>query len=181
MLYRTLIILILCYSTSVKAGVYAGLNFGDSRDEVTRKLQASELIEQTVDSTFFGRTGLNGVFKCKNKLAGLKYSLYFAWSENGGLTEITLRSEELPANAYGTSIKQAWKQANQLFTQVYGAPKQDAKYPAPKDFLNHPILITHLWHRGERQSILIGPGIEKGRSFLTIRFINKKVPPVITP
>lgn len=163
------------------AGVYGSLEFGDSRDTVMRKLRSSKLVEQTVGDTFLGRTGLNGVFKCKNKLAGLTYHLYFQWSDTGGLKEITLRSQDLDANQYGTTLKNAWTEANKLFTQVYNKPVQDAKYPQKTDFNQHPILITHIWHKGSRQSILIGPGIENNRSFLAIRFINQKIEPVRIP
>ncbi len=173
------LILILCVTS--QAGVYGNLEFGDSRDTVARKLKSSDLVVQTVDSTFLGRTGLNGVFKCKAKLAGLTYHLYFDWSENGGLKEVTLRSEQLHENEYGSTIKEAWVKANKLFTQVYNRPVQNANYPNKNDFNGHPVLITHMWHKGSNQSILIGPGLEKNQSFLTIRFVNKKIAPVRTP
>ncbi|MGB0775692.1 MAG: hypothetical protein ACPGUY_07585, partial [Akkermansiaceae bacterium] len=72
--FLTLLCFLLPYSIS--AGVYGSLEFGDSRETVTRKLQKSPLVKQTLDSTFIARTGLNGVFTCKNKLAGQTYTLY---------------------------------------------------------------------------------------------------------
>lgn len=165
----------------LSAGVYSSLEFGDSRDTVTRKLQSSNLVEQTVGSTFLGRTGLNGVFKCKAKLAGLTYHLYFGWSDSGGLSEITLRSQKVHHNEFSTTIKSAWAEANKLFSQVYKQPVQSAHYPDKSKFKDHPILITHMWHKGARQTIMIGPGLEKQKSFLAIRFVNQKIKPVRTP
>lgn len=157
------------------AGVYGDLEFGDSRETVTRKMTASQLVDQTVDSTFFGRTGLNGVFKCKAKLAGLTYHLYFGWDENGGLNEITLRSNGLNMAEYGSRLRKAWGEAETLFTKVYQSPAQKTAYPLKAAFKEHNILISHVWHRGQKQSILMGPGQDKGKCFLSIRFVNKRI------
>ena len=178
---RSILSLFFLTSTLCQAGVYGTLEFGDSRETVTKKLKKSSMVEQKLDSAFFGRTGLNGVFKCKAKLANLTYHLYFDWDHNGGLREITLRSERLAENKYGSGLNDAWQKANKLFTQVYGLPAQDAKYPSKSDFKGHDILITHLWHKGPYQSILIGPGINKGQCFLTIRFVNEHIKPVRVP
>lgn len=163
------------------AGVYDTLLFGDSRETVVKKLQASNMVEQTLDSTYLARTGLNGVFKCKAKLAGLTYHLYFGWNEHGGLNEITLRSGGLPLASYSTALRKAWDEANALFTRVYGEPTQDGDYPDKADFGQSPILVSHVWHKGEKQSILIGPGIKGGKCFLVIRFVNRRVEPVRVP
>lgn len=163
------------------AGVYDTLEFGDTRGEVTKKLQASSMVEQQLDSAFFGRTGLNGVFKCKAKLAGLTYRLYFDWTEAGGLREVTLRSDSISKHNFNSGLKESWTQANKLFTQVYGNPVQGAKYPQQSDFKGHDILMTHIWHKGSSQSMLIGPGLDKGKCFLAIRFVNKRIKPIRTP
>lgn len=160
---------------SSSAGVYGTLEFGDSRETVTRKLQASKLVAATIDNTFFGRTGLNGVFKCKAKLAGLSYHLYFGWSEDGGLKEITLRSSELNMGEYGKGLRRAWGEAETLFSKVYQDPTQKTAFPSQKAFKKHNILISHVWHRGEKQSILMGPGIDKGKCFLAIRYVDQHI------
>jgi len=173
--------LFLLGSLAVHAGVYATLEFGDDRQTVTRKLQASSLVEQTIDNTFLARTGLNGIFKCKNKLAGLNYRLFFNWTEEGGLKEITLQSDELDAEEYHTTLKQAWQQARNLFTQVYNTPAQESKFPAKSAFKKHNVLISLVWHKGDKQSILVGPGFsKKGKCFLVIRFVNEhlELPPL---
>ena len=173
------IALIFLSSLSSFAGVYGDLEFGDSRKTVTKKMSSSQLVEQTVNSTFLGRTGLNGIFKCKAKLAGLTYHLYFGWNESGGLNEITLRSGNLNMSEYGNSLRTAWNEAATLFSKVYNHPAQKTGYPTQRsfqdDFKGHQILISHVWHKGEKQSILMGPGIDQGKCFLTIRFVNKRV------
>jgi hypothetical protein len=168
-------------SNSTHAGVYGPLEFGDDRDTVARKLGKCELVTRTVPSTLLARTGLNGVFKCKHQLAGLTCHLYFGWNDAGELNEITLRSNEIDAAHYNTHLQQAWKKAHTLFTQTYHAPAQNAKYPTKTDFKGRDILISHIWHKGTHQSILMGPGIAKNKCFLVIRFVNHHVKPIRTP
>ena len=155
--------------------MYGSLEFGDSRETVTRKLKSSSLVEATVADTFLGRTGLNGIFKCKAKLAGLTYHLYFGWDEKGGLNEITLRSNGLPEADYGKGLRRAWVEAETLLSQVYKAPIQKSGYPNKSAFKEHPILVSHVWHRGGNNSILMGPGMEKQNCYLAIRFVKKRI------
>lgn len=176
--------ILLLSSLLTHAGVYGDLKFGDSRETVTRKLKTSPLVEQTIDSTFMGRMGLNGVFKCKAKLAGLTYHLHFDWTPQGGLSEITLRSEEIDASLYHTTLRNAWQQASTLLTRAYNDPAQDGQYPAKSDFKKHSIMASHIWHRGKKQSILMGPGLIKGKKekcFLIIRYLSQYIEPIRTP
>lgn len=175
-----LLLLALAFSP-LHGGVYGTLEFGDSRETVTRKLKSSDLVEQTVDSTFLGRTGLNGVFRCKAKLGGLTYRLYFGWAGDGGLSEITLRSQQVDGAEYGTTVKAAWAEANRLFSRVYGDPVQGAHYPDKSKFGKSPILVTHMWHKGTSQTIMIGPGLVQGKGFLAVRFTSRRVEPARTP
>ena len=170
--------LLVIISPLAHAAVYDTLEFGDTREEVTKKLKASKMVKQQMEGAFFGRTGLNGVFKCNAKLANLSYRLYFDWTESGGLKEVTLRSDAIKGKKYDESLKTSWAEATKLFTQVYGKPAQGGTYPKRSDFKGHDILMTHIWHKGSDQSILIGPGIDKDKCFLAIRFINKRIEPV---
>ncbi|MBT8043762.1 MAG: hypothetical protein KJO79_02325 [Verrucomicrobiae bacterium] len=160
---------------SSHAGVYGDLEYGDDRATVTRKMSASPLVEQTINETLLGRTGLNGIFKCKAELAGLTYHLYFGWDENGGLNEISLRSNHLALAEYGNGLRRAWTEAEGLFSKVYDDPAQKTDYPKQQVFKQHNVLISHVWHRGNQQSILLGPGIKNGKCFLVIRFVNQRV------
>ena len=162
------------------AGVYANLEFGDSREAVQRKLKSSDMVEQTMPDTYISRTGLNGIFKCKAQLAGLTYHLYFDWNEDGNLDEITLRSNQLEQANYRTSLYQAWKEAGKLFTQVYKAPAQNAGFPNKDALANSSIIMSHIWHKGTNESILMGTGIDQTNYFLAIRFVNRHVEPART-
>ena len=156
------------------AGIYGDLEFGDSRQTVTQKLRKSSLVTLSVDEAFLGRTGLNGVFKCKARLAGLDYHLYFNWSENDGLNEITLRSNELDMACYRAELHRAWQEADALFARVYGAATQKAPYPASNTFGENSMLITHVWQQ-PGHSILLGTGVNKGKCFMFIRFVNQRI------
>jgi len=160
------------------AGVYGDLEFGDDRDVVTRKLQKSKLVTQTINSSLISRTGLNGIFKCKTQLAGLSYNLYFNWDADGGLQEVTLRSESIQKSNYSSTLYKAWGAAGKLFTQVYKAPAQNAGFPDQLTIANGGMMMSHIWHKGDNQSILMGTGIEKDQCFLAIRFINERIDPV---
>ncbi len=163
------------------AGVYGDLEFGDDRNTVTKKLQQSKLVEQTINTSLISRTGLNGIFKCKTPLAGLSYHLFFDWNENGGLREITLRSEDINKSTYSSTLYKAWNEAGQLFSRVYGAPAQNAGFPDRHDVSQHGMMMSHIWHRDDDQSVLLGAGIEKDQCFLAIRFINQRIEPVRIP
>ena len=62
MKYFYLFLCCLLLISASQAGVYGELEFGDSRETVTKKLSQSPLVEQTIDNTYTARTGLNGIF-----------------------------------------------------------------------------------------------------------------------
>ena len=157
------------------AGVYGELEYGDNRETVTQKLRKSPLVSLGVDEAFLGRTGLNGIFKCKSRLAGLDYHLYFNWNANGGLNEITLRSNELDMARYRDELRQAWQEAELLFERVYGAATQKAPYPDLTALVENSMLITHVWQQQPNECILLGTGRHKGKCFMFIRFANERV------
>ena len=107
-----------------KAAVFDQLVFGQSRAQVLAKLKTSKFVELTVDETFLGRTGLNGVFRTRKKIGGLDASLYFDWTDAGELKELTLQTEALPASAYRTQIEPSWKKFIELLTTLYDDPVQ---------------------------------------------------------
>ena len=172
---KTLILsvgIILSWSVS-HAGVYGDLEFGDDRETVTDKLKRSPLVEQTIDDTFIARTGLNGIFRCKAKISGLSCHLYFNWDQQGGLNEITLRSESLKAEEYQTTLSKAWVDAESLFSKVYELPTQKAPYPPEAAYTEHQMMISHIWKKPEEKTILMGTGMEKNGCFLFIRFASQ--------
>ena len=175
MKYFYLFLCCLLLISASQAGVYGELEFGDSRETVTKKLSQSPLVEQTIDNTYTARTGLNGIFKCKGKISELTFHLYFNWDEQGGLNEITLRSEGLDVDLYKTRLQRAWSDAESLFTQVYEAPAQQATYPALSSFKKHKMMISHVWGNKGKETILMGTGIDKNQCFLFIRYVRAQV------
>jgi len=171
--------LILLSSLPSLAGVYGNLNFGDNRATVAKKLKKSKLVDQTMTSTLMGRTGLNGVFKCKAKIAGLTYRLYFNWDDQGSLKEITLRSETVEAEKYSSTIFNAWTEAQVIFTKAYKSPVQQTNFPKQSTLNDGGMLMSHIWHQTPNQSILMGTGQDSEKYFLAIRFINQRIDPVI--
>lgn len=163
------------------AGVYGDLEFGDNRDTVTRKLQASKFVKQTMNTALIARTGLNGIFQTKAKLAGMTYHLYFGWDDDGGLKEITLRSDTIEKKQYSSTLYKAWQKAAQLFSNIYNTPVQNAEFPDKLDVMNNTMMMSHIWHIDSKQSILMGTGIENEECFLAIRFLNQRIEPVIIP
>ncbi len=152
------------------AGVYGDLEFGDSRETVTKKLGQSPLVEQVIDEVFTARTGLNGIYKCKAKISGLTCHLYFNWDEDGGLNEITLRSEGLGLETYPIELRQAWLDAERIFSEVYGGANQKAAYPPVSAFQKHKMMISHVWQNPDYGTILMGTGADRDRCFLFVRF-----------
>ena len=76
------------------AALFDTLKFGDKRETVTAKLKASKMVEANLDSTFFGRTGINGIYRTVQPIGGLDCYLFFDWDEADLLKEITLRTED---------------------------------------------------------------------------------------
>ena len=54
-----------------KAAIFDTLKFGDTRETVTAKLKASKMVEANLDGTFFGRTGINGIYRTVQPIGGL--------------------------------------------------------------------------------------------------------------
>ena len=175
MKYLNLFLFCLLLISASQAGVYGELEFGDSRETVTKKLGQSPLVEQIFDNTYTARTGLNGIFKCKGKISGLACHLYFNWDEQGGLNEITLRSEGLDMDLYKTRLQRAWTDAESLFSQVYQSPTQKADYPALTAFKEHKMMISHVWKNKGKETILMGTGIDKNKCFLFIRYVRSQI------
>lgn len=163
------------FSSLIHAGIYGDLEFGDNRETVTNKLKQSPLVEQTIDDTFIARTGLNGIFRCKAKISGLTCNLYFNWDDQGGLNEITLRSESLKPEEYQTTLRRAWLEAESLFSKAYQLPTQKASYPSETAFDEHQMMISHVWKNPGGKTILMGTGMEKKGCFLFIRYASQDI------
>ncbi|MGJ8656300.1 MAG: hypothetical protein ACSHX6_07610 [Akkermansiaceae bacterium] len=166
----TLSLLALSLSSLTSAGdLIANLNYGDTRETATRKLKNSPLLKANIADNLFGRVGLNGSFTTTRDLAGLKFSLYFDWSESRELQQITFRSDALPDGAYDQRLKTSWTQASNLLSSMHGATSNAGEYPKQSEIKPGTMRYSHEWktHNGY---IYLGTGQETKGYSLVITF-----------
>jgi hypothetical protein len=163
------------------AAVFDQLEFGDKRAEVLEKLKASKFVEATVAETFFGRTGLNDVFRTRGKIGGLDAMLFFDWDDNGGLKEITLHTAPLPKNALDERIVPCWKDFIALLTNLHGKPVNANPKLDLTPLQDGGILCTHLWKLDNRGSALLGASREGDQYQVAVRFTTEDIKPVLIP
>jgi hypothetical protein len=138
------------------AAIFDTLKFGDDRATVTNKLHASKMVETNLNTTFFGRTGMNGVYRTVQPIGGLHCYLFFDWDEADRLKEITLRTEDKAASEYETVLKPCWQALTELIMPIYGKPLQATKMPAASDLANEQILGSHLWNIDQGGTVMLG-------------------------
>lgn len=160
---------------------FDNLTFNDTRETTLAKLKASKLVEMTADETFIGRSGINGIFRTRQKIGGLSGSLYFDWSPTGKLKELTLQTESLPATAYKSDIEPSWMKFVELLTTLYGKPVQKGPLPQPASIPKDSFFPSHLWAIETGGSALLGTAREADKYQLVVRFTQKKIEPVEIP
>lgn len=162
--------------------VFDTLKLGDSRQTVVAKIKASKLLELTVDEMYLGRFGLNGSYRTKQTIGGLKCLLYFAWDESGRLQELSLQTQPQAQSAYQSLLKDTWKELIQLMTTLHGKSLQDAPYPNASDLPIDASLSTHLWRLSSGGSALLGTSRAAEGYMVSIRFTSENIEPnKITP
>lgn len=164
-----------------KAAVFDQLVFGDRRDQVIKKLKASQFVESGLDETFLGRTGLNGVFHTRKQIGGLDASLYFDWTDGGLLQEVTMQTTPVPESAYLTRLEPSWKEFINLLTTLYGKPVQQGSLPHAASLGDGSFRPSHLWSLETGGSVLLGTARDGDQFQLVVRFSQKKVTPVALP
>lgn len=158
--------------------VFDQLTFGDSREEVTKKLKASKFVEMTTDETFIGRSGLNGVFRTRKKIGGLDAMLYFDWTGDNRLKEITLQTDPLPADDAAPRLKPCWKSFVELLTTLQGPPVHAEKDIHFSSIPDGTMAATHLWKLEKSGSAKLGAAREGDRFQIVVRF-SKEAPKVV--
>ena len=161
--------------------VFDTLCFGDSRKDVEAKLKASKLVETLVDDTFFGRFGLNGSFRTKQKIGGLYCELFFDWSKGGNLKEVSLQTQPQDAGTYDDLLRNNWNQLAELLTMLHGKPLQQAGYPEASDLQNDLYLGSHLWRLEGGGSAMLGTSMQANKYMVVVRFTTEKIQPVLVP
>ncbi len=153
--------------------VFDTLNFGDNRTLVARKLAASKMVESSVDGAFQGRTGLNGIYRTRGKIGGLYCYLFFDWTPDGGLKEITLRTEGKPRPVYITELKPCWAELTGLIAPIHGRPIHTSSMPSPNNLEDGQILGSHLWRIDNGGTVLLGAGREGNNFQVVVRFTTE--------
>lgn len=180
---KTLISLILWHSfiSSLHAGdIYENLRYGDTRDQVTAKLMKCPRVEGTIDKSLLSRVGLNGTFKLKSTLAELNFSLFFGWTDQDGLKEITLQSEPVSASQYNGKLKNAFRQAADLISRVYGKPELANEMPVSSSIEIDAILNSYLWQLDEG-SLMLGIAHSTKGYHISIRYTQQRIEPKPEP
>jgi hypothetical protein len=161
--------------------VFDSLCFGDSIDTVKKKLKESKAVETTLDDTYLGRTGLNGIYRTRQKIGGLHCELFFDWGPMENLTEVVLQTQGQPASAYPEQLKETWAQLVELLTALHGKPVQNGTYPALKQVRDDMFLPSHLWKMQNGGSALLGVSMQGGTYLVVVRFTKDKVEPAHFP
>ncbi len=167
--------------TSDPSEVFDKLKFGDSRDEVLKKLKASKFVQTTTDETFMGRTGLNGVFRTRQKIGGLDASLYFDWTESGNLKEINLQTDPLPESDFKTKLVPCWKDFAVLLTKLQGKPLVAEPEIHLSSIRDGSLQSTHLWALDSIGSARLGAARDGTRYQIVVRFTKEVVKPMAVP
>jgi hypothetical protein len=162
-------------------GVFDTLKFGDDRATVLAKLKASKVVEMTTDETFIGRSGLNGVFRCRKKIGTLNASLYFDWTEAGKLKEINLQTDLVGEGDYQGVIGPSWKDLIALLGELNGAPVVKGSMPSKSTLGDGAFSPSHLWKLATGGSVRLGVARDGDRFQVVVRFTSKAVQPVGIP
>lgn len=127
------------------AAAFDTLVFGDTRAQVEEKLLASRFVELTVDQVHLGRFGLNGVFKTRKQIGGKSYLLFFDWTDDNKLKEITLQTEGLKRDSYNTEMQASWKELVEVLSSLYGKPSVEGPFPDLGSLADGSFAASHSW------------------------------------
>jgi hypothetical protein len=155
--------------------VFDNLCFGDNLATVKKKLKASKAVETTLDDALMGRTGLNGIYKTRQKIGGLHCELFFDWTGNETLSEVMLQTQGQDAEVYPTQLKETWAQLVEVLSALHGKPAQAGGYPGIKQVKDDMFLPSHLWQLKNGGSALLGVSMQQGRYLVVVRFTTEKV------
>ena len=157
------------------------LKFGDDRDTVSKKLEASKIVNSGVEGVFQGRTGLNGIYRTKHKIGGLVCFLFFDWTQSGQLREVTLQTENKMSDEYETILKPCWEECIPLITSLHGNPTQSTGLPNATALEDGQMLASHLWKLEHGGTVMLGTA-RMGRGYqVVVRFTTEKFGGESTP
>ncbi len=156
------------------AGFFDTLTFDDTRETALAKLKVSKIVEMTVDETFIGRSGINGVFRSRQKVGALTTSLYFDWSDTGKLQELNVQTEPLPNSSYKTQLEPCWTEFIELLSTLYGKPLQKGSLPSMASLSDGMFAPSHVWNIESGGCAMLGTAREGNKYQVVVRFTQKK-------
>ncbi len=165
-----LLLSILSLSTLPSLGqLLGGVEVGDTRNEVEKKLKASPLVDAKRESTLFETSGLNGSYKTTNTLDDLQYTVHYNWIEGKTLQSLSLHSAHMPATQYPTKLKTSWKYLVNYLSSRHGKASSASTYPQKDHLAMDSILFTHKW-KTDTGNLYMGPGLAKNGYKLVMTF-----------
>lgn len=156
----------------VKA-IHSTLIFGENITQVAKRLKTSVIFESTLPETFYARTGLNGIFRTKQKIANQHSQLYLGWNDRGGLKDFTLHTDSLPLSTAEKQILSCWQDYIDIITEIHGEPLNENTKLALKSIPEDGIIFTHLWESAKTGTILIGASRDRQGYQIALRFANE--------
>jgi hypothetical protein len=155
-------------------GFFDTLTFEDTRETALAKLKVSKVVEMTVAETFIGRSGLNGVFRNRQKVGALTTSLYFDWSDTEKLSELNLQTDPLPAASYKTQLEPCWKEFIEQLSTLYGKPLTQGSLPSMASLSDGMFAPSHVWSIESGGCAMLGTAREGDKYQVVVRFTQKK-------
>ena len=189
--------------------MFENLKFGDSKKVVQDKLEQTNRFNMP-PKTMMGRTGLNGMYKAKQKLNGLEFSLYFGWDENNGQTiskdegkresrskfsrkdknksknvnvgGLTLNQVDLySSSAARAKLQDTYTELATLLTGLYGKPKFNNGLPAASTVHSEGMTMAGAcWLYGSDAVMLSIGKLTKGHN-IVVSFMDKQPKLIKTP
>ena len=160
--------------------VFDKLQFGDTREQVMTKLKTSKLVKCTLPETMLGRTGLNGVYKTLRKVGELDASLYFDWSEDDKLNEITLQSTSFAADDAEARLTPCWNEFIKQLTSLYGPPTYTFGKLNLTSIADASMDTTHLWKLKDRGTAMLGAARMDNKYQIAVRFTTEDIKNFVT-
>ncbi len=146
------------------------LAFGEPSAKVTARLKASGLFECTMPESFLARTGLNGVFRTRQKITDHHSQLYFGWNDDGGLKDFTLHTDPMPLANAKDRILPCWQSYVAILTELYGKPLSAGSSLDLASIQPDAVIFTHLWESEQTGAILVGAGRTDEGYHIALRF-----------
>lgn len=155
------------------------ITFGESRAQVLAKLKTNKDFKATIAETLMGRTGLNGVYRTREKIGGPNASLYFDWDESGNLKDITLQTDPLPASVLKERLLPCWTTFITLLTNQYDEPLVAQKNLDLTPVQEGSLSSTHMWKLKGSGIAMLGAARDGNQYLIAVRFTPQE--PKVTP